>query len=131
MNGRGGSGWRRFGRCRELLNHPKCGASWEGYVIEEIFKAIRPDGTYFWATHQGAELDLLLFKHRRRIGIEIKRTDAPTLTASMRIAQANLKLDHLAVVYPGSKRYSLGESVTAVPFTSIVTDGMKAITTAR
>jgi Domain of unknown function (DUF4143) len=56
----------------ELLAHPKRGASWEGYAVEEILKVIEPDETYFWATHQGAELDLLLFKGGRRFGIEIK-----------------------------------------------------------
>jgi len=58
---------------------------------------------YFWATHQGAELDLLMLKHGRRIGVEIKRTDAPRLTPSMRIAMTDLKLERLLVIYPGEK----------------------------
>ncbi|MGH9676213.1 MAG: ATP-binding protein, partial [Candidatus Acidiferrum sp.] len=70
--------------------HPKIGLSWEGYAVEEILKATRPDDVYYWATHQGAELDLLLFKHGRRIGVECKRKDAPTLTSSMRIALHDL-----------------------------------------
>ena len=57
---------------RDLENHPKVGASWEGYAVEEVLKALRPDEAYFWATHQGAELDLLLFKHGRRLGVECK-----------------------------------------------------------
>ena len=61
----------------ELLAHPKCGASWEGYAIEEVINAVQPDDMYFWATHQGAELDLLLFKKGRRLGVEVKRMDAP------------------------------------------------------
>src|ERR1043166_2675693 len=84
---------------RDLENHPKVGASWEGYAIEEVLKALRPDDAYYWATHQGAELDLLLFKRGRRVGIECKRTDAPKLTPSMRIALKELKLLRLLVVY--------------------------------
>ena len=71
---------------RDLELHPKVGASWEGYAVEEVLKALRPDEAYYWATHQGAEIDLLLFKQGRRIGVECKRSDAPTLTPSMRIA---------------------------------------------
>ena len=66
---------------RDLENHPKVGASWEGYAVEEVLKALRPDEAYYWATHQGAEIDLLLFKHGRRIGVECKRMDAPSLDA--------------------------------------------------
>ena len=87
----------------ELLAHPKCGASWEGYAIEEAINAVEPDETYFWATHQGAELDLLLFKNGRRLGVEVKRMDAPALTPSMRIALQDLKLEQLGVLYPGPK----------------------------
>ena len=104
---------------RELLSHPKCGASWEGYVVEEILKAVQPDEAYFWASHQGAELDLLLFKGGRRLGIEIKRSDAPKLTASMRIAMQDLRLDRLVVVYPGSRPYLLGDKVSVVPVADI------------
>ena len=68
----------------ELLAHPKSGASWEGYAVEEILKMVEPDEAYFWATHQGAELDLLLFKGGRRFGVEIKRMDAPTLMPKRR-----------------------------------------------
>lgn len=65
----------------DLLNHPRCGASWEGYAVEEIIKVIRPDETYFWATHSGAELDLFLIKDGRKLGIELKRMDAPPRNA--------------------------------------------------
>lgn len=105
---------------RDLEQHPKVGASWEGYAVEEVLKALRPDDAYFWATHQGAELDLLLFKRGRRIGVECKRADAPTLTPSMRIAAADLKLDELLVVYPGEKRYPLGDKVEVVPLAELV-----------
>ncbi len=105
---------------RDLELHPKVGASWEGYAVEEILKALQPDDAYYWATHQGAELDLLLFKRGRRIGIECKRADAPTLTPSMRIALADLKLDELRVVYPGKKRYPLAKQVEVVPLAELV-----------
>lgn len=104
---------------RNLLAHPKCGASWEGYGVEEVLNAFEADQAYFWATHQGAELDLLLFKGGRRIGVEIKRADAPTMTPSMRIALADLRLDRLVVLYPGSRTYDLERRVQVVPFTRL------------
>jgi predicted AAA+ superfamily ATPase len=104
-----------IGTSRDLALHPKVGASWEGYAIEEIIKAVRPEASYYWATHGGAEIDLLLFKEGRRIGIECKRTDAPTLTPSMRIALEDLKLSELRVVYPGNLRYRLAPKVEVVP----------------
>lgn len=99
----------------QLELHPKIGASWEGFAVEEIIKAVQPEQAYYWATHQGAELDLLLFKNGKRIGVECKRRDAPTLTSSMHIALEDLKLDKLLIVYPGDKRYSLGSQVEVVP----------------
>jgi predicted AAA+ superfamily ATPase len=96
------------------------GASWEGYAIEEALKALQPDDAYFWASHQGAEMDLVVFKEGRRIGIECKRVDAPTITPSMRIAMADLKLDEVRVVYPGTKRYPLAEGIEAVPLVDLV-----------
>jgi hypothetical protein len=103
-----------------LEHHPKVGASWEGYAVEEILKALRPDEAYYWATHNGAELDLLLFKDGRRIGVECKRADAPTLTPSMRIALGDLKLDELRVVYPGTRRYALAKGIEVVPLAECV-----------
>lgn len=108
---------------RALELHPKVGASWEGFAIEEVLKAVRPDEAYFWATHQGAELDLLLFKHGRRVGVECKRTDAPKLTPSMRIAMDDLKLDRLIVVYPGERRYALADRIEAVPLAELASGG--------
>ena len=104
---------------RELLNHPACGASWEGYAIEEAIRAVSPDGAYFWATHNGAELDLLLVKNGRRIGIECKRSDAPRLAPSMRIAMTDLELDRMIVIYPGARRYPLAEKVEVVSLVEI------------
>jgi hypothetical protein len=106
---------------RELLSHPKCGAAWEGYAIEEALKLVEPDAAYFWATHQGAELDLLLIHRGRRYGVEIKRADAPQLTRSMRVALEDLQLTHLTVLYPGTRRYALGERVSVVPLAALAT----------
>ena len=100
---------------RDLEHHPKVGASWEGYAVEEVLKAFHPDEAYYWATHNGAELDLLLFKRGRRIGVECKRADAPVLTPSMRMSLSDLKLDELHIIYPGVKGYPLGERVKAAP----------------
>ena len=104
---------------QELAIHPCGGASWEGYVIEEVIKVARPDEAYFWATHSGAELDLLLIKNGRRIGVECKRMDAPRLTPSMRIALQDLQLDSLLVIYPGLHPYPLGEKTQAIPLVSL------------
>jgi predicted AAA+ superfamily ATPase len=104
----------------DLEHHPKVGASWEGYAVEEVLKALQPDEAYYWATHNGAEIDLILFKDGRRVGVECKRADAPALTPSMRIALADLKLDQLSVVYPGEKKYSLARNVEVVPLAKFV-----------
>lgn len=104
---------------RDLLTHPKSGASWEGYVIEEVSKLVNPDEAYFWATHAGAELDLLLLKDGRRIGVECKRVDAPRFSPSMRIALTDLELDHLFVIYPGSRAYPLADNVTVLPLAQL------------
>lgn len=111
---------------KELLSHPKLGASWEGYAIEEVIRVVEPEEVYFWATHTGAELDLLLIHKGRRIGVEMKRQDAPRLTPSMRIAFEDLKLDHLMVLYPGTQRYELAQGVQAVPLT-VLAEGWQGI----
>lgn len=107
----------------ELAIHPRMGASWEGYALEEIIKATQPDEAYFWATHSGAELDLLLIKDNKRIGVECKRMDAPKLTPSMRTAMKDLELDKLVVVYPGSQPYSLADGITVAPLTKAIAGG--------
>lgn len=112
---------------RDLLRHPKLGASWEGFVIEETLKATRPDSAHFWATHTGAELDLLLHVNGRRYGVEVKFQDAPRLTPSMRIALTDLKLEHLTVLYPGDRQYDLDRRVTVVPVAALATRGRAAI----
>ena len=108
------------GSLADLLAHPRCGASWEGFALEQVVRLARPDEAYFWATHQGAELDLLMLKGRQRVGVEFKRADVPTFTASMRIAMRDLKLDALYVVYPGEQRFSLADGVEAVPLWALL-----------
>ncbi len=111
---------------KELLGHPKSGASWEGYVIEETIKSIEPDEIYFWATHSGAEIDLVLVKDGRMLGVECKRMDAPKLTPSMRSALDDLNLEKIAVVYPGTKLYSLSDRVTVAPLEAVA-EGIKIL----
>ena len=100
----------------DLLVHPKLGLSWKGFVIEQLLAICRPDEAFFWATQQGAEIDLLMFYGSKRIGIEIKRADAPRLTHSMRNAMADLKLDALHVIYSGERSYALAENINVIPF---------------
>ena len=98
-----------------LQMHPRIGASWEGFILEKVIAESAPDEVCFWATHNGAELDLLLLKQGRRVGVEIKRIDAPRRTRSMTIAVNDLGLEALYVVYPGSTRYAIDDRITAVP----------------
>lgn len=103
-----------------LARHPKCGASWEGFALDQVLRIARPDEAYFWATHAGAELDLLMFKDGRPVGVEFKRSDAPQLTPSMRIAMDDLALDALFVVYPGDRTYTLAPRIQVVPLSSLL-----------
>jgi len=111
---------------KELLSHPKCGASWEGWVIEETLRIVAPDEAYFWATHGGAELDLIVIHNGRMLGVECKRVDAPRMTPSLRAALEDLNLEQIAVIYPGSKRYPLADRVHAVPLEAIL-DGIDGL----
>jgi uncharacterized protein len=97
-----------------LEGHPKIGASWEGFVLEEVLRVVGDHDAYFWATPAGAELDLFVFVKGQRVGIEIKYADAPTFTKSMGIAMHDLKLRRLLVVYPGDQSYALRERAEVV-----------------
>lgn len=108
---------------KALLTHPKLGASWEGFVVEQVLAGEPHDEAFFWGTHQGAEIDLLLRRGDRLLGVEVKRADAPRLTPSIRIALDDLRLDCVAVVYPGTKRYRLAERVEAVPLDVLAEPG--------
>ncbi len=112
---------------KELLSHPKCGSSWEGYVIEEVLKTVEPDEAYFWGTHNRAEIDLVLLKNGRLLGVECKRMDAPRFTPSMRIALEDLRLERIAVIHPGTRRYSLAKRVNAVPADQLAKGSFEAI----
>jgi hypothetical protein len=105
----------------DLLANPKVGASWEGFAIEQVTRLLRaePSECFFWRTHQGAELDLLVVRGRHRIGFEFKRTTAPALTPSMRSALADLKLESLTVVHAGRHAFALGPATKAIPFASL------------
>ena len=104
-----------------LLAHPKLGASWEGFALEQVIGRFPTRDAYFWQTHAGAELDLLLMRKGQRIGFEFKFTDTPATTKSMRIALADLKLDHLWVVHPGKYRYALDKKIEAIGLAELVT----------
>ena len=90
------------------------GASWEGFVIEQLLLTEPHDDVYFWATHQRAEIDLVLRRGARLLGVECKRTDSPRMIPSLRIAAQDLGLSKIAVLYPGSKRFSIEEHVEVV-----------------
>lgn len=109
-------------RQRDVEAHPGHGASWEGLCVEEIVAAHGERRCWFWATHGGAELDVLVLDRGRRIGYECKLTDSPRMTKSMHVVQADLKLDHLFVVYPGQRRFLLAERVTAIGLADIGQD---------
>ena len=100
-----------------LVSHPKVGASWEGFVVRQIthLLAARPDQCFHWSTHSGAEIDLLVVAGNRRYGFEVKRTEAPRLTASMRSAMETLDLQRLDVVHAGRRLYNLAPRVRALP----------------
>ena len=108
----------------DLLAHPKVGASWEGFVIEQIL-ALDLGNPWFWATHAGAELDLLIDVDGGRVGVEIKRTDQPRLTPSMRSALDDLGLDRLIVVHAGTERFPLADKVEAMPARDVLIDGLQ------
>ncbi len=103
----------------DLLSHPKLGASWEGFAMEQILAAFGTREAYFWATHGGAELDLMLIVHGRRYGFEFKVADAPGTSRSMRTALADLGLEHLWIVYPGKEGYELDQRISVLPLREI------------
>lgn len=110
----------------EILRHPSYGASWEGFVLEQLIRILEIDHPYFWATHQGAEIDLLFNKGGLMYGVEMKRQDAPRMTPSIKNALEDLKLERVVVIYPGKRRYSIHKKVDVVPFDEIL-GGMKGL----
>jgi hypothetical protein len=108
----------------QLEGHPRAGASWEGFAIGEVVRQLgaRPDQCFFWATHAGAELDLVVVAGGRRLGFEVKLTDAPGVTPSIRAALLDLKLESLDVIHAGQKTYPLADRVRAVSLQRVLTD---------
>lgn len=106
----------------DLDAHPKVGASWEGFCIANVVDRLgaRPDECYYWATHAGAELDLLVVRGRQRRGFEIKYSDSPPTTKSMQVALQDLKLDQLEVIHAGRETYALGDRIRAVGMADVM-----------
>jgi predicted AAA+ superfamily ATPase len=111
-----------IGTLKDLLSNPRCGASWEGLVIEEILARTPHQDAYWWSTHQGAEIDLVLFHRGKRYGVEVKRADAPGITPSMRSAKDALGLARISVVTPGERTYDLAKDVRVVAIGDLVAD---------
>jgi len=113
-----------------LESHPRLGASWEGFVLDEAIRIAGERNAFFWATQAGAELDLLLTLGGKRYGVEVKYSDAPDLTKSMRIAIADLGLERLFVAYPGAQRYPLDRNAEVLPLGAL-RDALLALRTGR
>lgn len=109
-----------------LLGHPKCGASWEGFAMQEAVRILSADweDCHYWATHRGAEIDLLVNDGNQRIGLEFKRTSAPKMTRSIHSALADLHLNRVIVLFPGDTRFQLHERVEAVGLTLACSQGL-------
>jgi len=103
----------------DMQSHPKLGASWEGFALEQLLSALDAHDPYFWATHAGAELDLLLMIGGRRFGFEFKYGDAPARTRSMLVAIQDLKLDRLFVIYPGDQEYEIDDKIAVVSISEV------------
>jgi hypothetical protein len=103
-----------------LLGHPRLGASWEGFVLEQVLQAVKPSQAFFWATHSGAEVDLFFLHGGGRYAIDVKFSEAPQVTKSMRIALEDLALDHLWILYPGSHAYPVQAQITVWPLREVM-----------
>ncbi len=104
---------------KELQVHPRYGASWEGFALEQTLNAHGERDAYFYRTQRGAELDLMLLRRGRRWGFEFKCTDAPRTTKSMHVVIEDLGLEHLWVIYPGDREYPLTDTISALPLKKI------------
>ena len=98
-----------------LMGYPRLGASWEGFVLEQVLRIVAPTEAYFWATHGGAEVDLFLLHHGRRYGVEIKFSEAPKVGRSQHTAVDSLNLDRLWIVYPGQQAYPVDDKIMVWP----------------
>ncbi len=104
---------------KDLLSHPVAGASWEGFVIEQLLRSIPEGDNYFWATQSGAEIDLILKIHGKSFGFEAKFSEHPTSTRSVYNAIESLNLEHVWMIHPGTRSYRINEKTTALPLTMI------------
>jgi len=106
----------------ELYVHPRLGASWEGFALEQVIKYYNaePEECYFWSSHSIAEIDLLIFKNGKRIGFEFKYTDSPKITSSMKISLEDLELDQIKVIFPGNISFRMSDKIEAVGFQTLV-----------
>jgi predicted AAA+ superfamily ATPase len=102
-----------------LSGHPRVGASWEGFALEEVLRIIKPSEAFFWATHNGAEIDLFFLHRGRRYAVEAKFNEAPNITRTMRVALEDLTLDHLWIIYPGEHKYPVHEKITVWPLRDV------------
>lgn len=102
-----------------LLGHPRLGASWEGFAVEQFMRVVKPTQAYFWAAHSGAEIDLFFLYRGHRYGVEFKFNEAPKVTRSMHIALTDLDLDHLWIIYPGEHLYPADQKITALPISRL------------
>jgi predicted AAA+ superfamily ATPase len=109
---------------RDLEGHPKLGASWEGFVLQQIIRQLgaRSDECFFWATHAGAELDLLVKRGQHCLGFEIKRTSSPRITPSMRNAMVDLKLKRLDLIHAGDETFPMGKNIRAIALPRLLDD---------
>jgi len=99
----------------DLLGNPRCGASWEGFALEQTLLTVRPSEAYFWSTHSGAEVDLFFIKNGKRYGVEFKLNEAPKVTKSNRVVIKDLGLDHLWIIYPGTENFPMESNITVWP----------------
>ena len=104
---------------KALLTHPGIGASWEGFAIEQVLATEPHDEAFFWATHQGAEIDLVLRRDGALYGVECNRADAPRITPSIRNALVDVGLPRVAILYPGAQRFQLSDRVEVVPLSAL------------
>ncbi len=113
--------WLNSESLPELQTHPKLGASLEGLALEHVLRILRaePGEAFYWSTHGGTEVDLMLVRGGQRWGFEFKYGDAPRTTKSMRVAIDDLKLQRFFVIYPGEKDYALDDAIEVLPLNAV------------
>jgi predicted AAA+ superfamily ATPase len=102
-----------------IYAHIKSGASWEGFVIEQLLSKLKSRDFFYWRTHSGTELDLLVLKNGKKLGFEVKFSESLKITRSMRSAVDDLKLEKLFLVYKGQREFLLDEKIYALPAAKI------------